>query len=67
MMKREAQGQKSSVNQSNKDGSRKKVIIPNKRPSRARGTEAVSGKCRICDSNSWDTDSVSGETICAEC
>lgn len=67
MMDRESQGQKSYENRNKNEGGRKKTIIPNKRPSRARGTEAVTGKCKVCDSNSWDTDSVRGETICAEC
>ena len=67
MMDRESQGQKSYENRNINEGGRKKTIMPNKRPSRARGTEAVTGKCKVCDSNSWDTDSVRGETICAEC
>ena len=67
MMDRESQGQKSYENRNKNEGGRKKTIMPNKRPSRARGTEAVTGKCKVCDSNSWDTDSVRGETICAEC
>ena len=67
MMERETHGQESSIKQSDKGVTRKKAITSIKRPSRARGTEAVSGKCRICDSNSWDTDPVRGETICAEC
>ena len=67
MMDRESQEQKSYENRNKNEGGRKKTIIPNKRPSRARGTEAVTGKCKVCDSNSWDTDSVRGETICAEC
>jgi transcription initiation factor TFIIB len=66
-MDRESQEQKSYENRNKNEGGRKKTIIPNKRPSRARGTEAVTGKCKVCDSNSWDTDSVRGETICAEC
>jgi len=67
MMKRGKQQQKSPVNKNDNGDNRKKTIVPNKRPSRARGTDAVTGKCRICDSNSWDTDSVRGETMCAEC
>lgn len=67
MMDRESQEQKSYENRNKNEGGRKKTIMPNKRPSRARGTEAVTGKCKVCDSNSWDTDSVRGETICAEC
>jgi len=66
-MKRGKQQQKSPVNKNDNGDNRKKTIVPNKRPSRARGTDAVTGKCRICDSNSWDTDSVRGETMCAEC
>lgn len=67
MMKRGKQQQKSPVNKNDNGDNRKKTIVQNKRPSRARGTDAVTGKCRICDSNSWDTDSVRGETMCAEC
>ena len=67
MMGRESQEQKSYENRNKNEEGRKKTIMPNKRPSRARGTEAVTGKCKVCDSNSWDTDSVRGETICAEC
>lgn len=67
MMKRDTQQQKSSVNKNHNGDNRKKAIIPNKRPSRARGTDAVSGKCKVCSSNSWDTDAARGETICAEC
>ena len=66
-MNRDRHEQEISVNQNSKEGSRNKSITPNKRPSRARGTEAVTGKCKICGSNSWDTDAVRGETICAEC
>ena len=61
------QGQKNISNLDGKNNSRKKGVIPNKRPSRSRGTEAVTGKCEICGSNSWDTDSARGETICSEC
>jgi len=50
-----------------KNNSRKKEVITSKRPSRVRGTEAITGKCKICGSNSWDTDTVRGETICSEC
>ena len=59
--------QKKSSDHNGQNFSRKKQIIPNKRPSQSRGTEAVTGKCKICGSNSWDTDSVRGETICSEC
>jgi transcription initiation factor TFIIB len=45
---------------------RKPLSVP-KRPSKARGTDAKSGACEICGSNSWDTDSVRGETLCADC
>lgn len=61
------QGQKNISNLDGRNNSRKKEVIPNKRPSRSRGTEAVTGKCEICGSNSWDTDSARGETICSEC
>ena len=59
------QGKSSDLDEQN--NSRKKQVTLNKRPSRSRGTEAVTGKCKICGSNSWDTDSVRGETICSEC
>ncbi len=63
--RRQSQGKSSSLDE--KSNSRKKELDSNKRPSRSRGTEIVTGKCKICGSNSWDTDSVRGETICAEC
>jgi len=66
-MKRERQIQNLSGNRERKESNRRKKVVPEKRPSRARGTEAVTGKCKICNSNSWDTDSVRGETICSEC
>ncbi len=37
------------------------------RPSQARNTEAVSGCCKICGSDEWDTDVSRGETVCAVC
>ena len=66
-MSRKRQIQRKSTNLDGKSNSRKKELPSSKRPSRTRGTEAVTGKCKICDSNTWDTDSVRGETICAEC
>ena len=66
-MSRKRQIQRKSTNLDGKSNSRKKELPSRKRPSRTRGTEAVTGKCKICDSNTWDTDSVRGETICAEC
>ena len=66
-MSSKRQIQSKSTNLDGKSNSRKKELTSTKRPSRTRGTEAVTGKCKICGSNSWDTDSVRGETICAEC
>ena len=60
-------GQDVEIDLGRKNNSRKKEVITSKRPSRARGTEAITGKCKICGSNSWDTDTVRGETICSEC
>lgn len=37
------------------------------RPSQARNTEAVSGSCKMCGSDEWDTDVSRGETSCAVC
>ena len=37
------------------------------RPSRSRGTEAVSGACEVCGATSWDSDNIRGETVCSEC
>ena len=66
-MNNKYQDQKNTSNLGGRNNSRKKGVVPNKRPSRSRGTEAVTGKCEICGSNSWDTDSARGETICSEC
>ena len=66
-MSSKRQIQSKSTNLDGKSNSRKKELPSSKRPSRTRGTEAVTGKCKICGSKSWDTDSVRGETICAEC
>ena len=60
-------GQDVEIDLGRKNNSRKKEVITSKRPSRVRGTEAIAGKCKICGSNSWDTDTVRGETICSEC
>ena len=38
-----------------------------RRPSRSRGTEAMTGKCESCGGTDWDSDNKRGETICAEC
>lgn len=37
------------------------------RPSQSRNTEAVSGSCKVCGSDEWDTDISRGETTCATC
>ena len=66
-MSNEKRSQGASSNLDENKNSRKKELTANKRPSRSRGTESVTGKCKICGSNSWDTDSVRGETICSEC
>ena len=42
-------------------------ITTSSRPSRGRGTEIISGKCKICGGNSWESDQVRGETSCTEC
>ena len=47
MMNRDRHEQEISVNQNSKEGSRNKSITPNKRPSRARGTEAVTGNVKF--------------------
>ena len=49
------------------EGSRKAVIKSPSRPSRRRNTEAISGSCDICGSNSWDSDEIRGETTCSDC
>ena len=46
---------------------RAKPIVTGKRPSRSRSTEAMTGTCKICGGNSWDSDDIRGETICADC
>ena len=38
-----------------------------RRPSKSRSTESVSGSCEVCGASSWDSDEVRGETICSEC
>lgn len=67
MMSERPHNQSKSSNLIKENNSRKKEFNYNKRPSKSRGTESVTGKCKICGSNSWDTDSVRGETICSEC
>ena len=42
-------------------------INPASRPSRARGTESVSGPCSLCGSVDWETDDTRGETTCGTC
>ena len=42
-------------------------INPASRPSRARGTESVSGPCSLCGSVDWETDDARGETTCGTC
>lgn len=46
---------------------RRSSIVPSRRPSRSRGTEAVTGPCEVCGSNSWDHDDIRGETSCSDC
>ena len=46
---------------------RREEFSPSSRPSRARNTEAVSGACKICASDEWDTDVTRGETTCSVC
>ena len=48
-------------------GSRQVGIKPASRPSRRRNTESISGSCKICGSNSWDSDEIRGETTCSDC
>ena len=47
--------------------SRQVGIKPASRPSRRRNTESISGSCKICGSNSWDSDEIRGETTCSDC
>ena len=46
---------------------RNKQFVTGVRPSQARNTESVSGACKVCGSDEWDTDDVRGETSCAVC
>jgi len=46
---------------------RRKQFNGGARPSQTRNTEAVSGSCKICGSDEWDTHVSRGETICAVC
>ena len=46
---------------------RRGQIPTEKRPSKARNTEAISGSCVVCGSNSWDSDDIRGETSCSDC
>ena len=50
-----------------KQTKRRSDFTVSKRPSQSRNTEAVSGSCKVCGSDEWDTDISRGETTCATC
>ena len=57
-------GVKKSISSKTTSG---RSIVPAQRPSKSRGTESVTGPCKICGSNSWDNDDIRGETSCSDC
>ena len=63
--KAESRGESATLSSSGSGGRR--AIVPSMRPSTSRKTEGVSRPCKVCGSNSWDTDEVRGETSCSEC
>ena len=52
---------------SNANNSRRGMVSNSTRPSRKRNTESMTGSCRVCGANSWDSDDTRGETTCSEC
>ncbi len=66
-MERDTARQAEESERTSQKRSRTKPIRPARRPSRERGTESMTGPCKVCGANSWDTDEVRGETSCSQC
>ena len=66
-MERVTAKQKVSDTNVNNSANSNKSVIAGIRPSKGRGTEIISGKCKICGGNSWESDQVRGETSCTDC
>ena len=66
-MERDTARQTAESERTSQKRSRSKPIHPARRPSRERGTESMTGPCKVCGANSWDTDEVRGETSCSQC
>ncbi|MCK5868607.1 MAG: hypothetical protein KAG07_04185, partial [Candidatus Thalassarchaeum sp.] len=66
-MERDTARQTAESERTSQKRSRSKPIRPARRPSRERGTESMTGPCKVCGANSWDTDEIRGETSCSQC
>ena len=66
-MERATANRRTGTSKGSPRDSRRGQIPTGKRPSKARNTEAMSGSCIVCGSNSWDSDDIRGETICSDC
>lgn len=67
MSERNTARRNTKENDTVKNTNRKTAFNGATRPSQARNTEAVSGSCKFCGSDEWDTDVSRGETSCAVC
>ena len=66
-MERRTASRKNEPSSSSESKRRRGSLSTGRRPSKSRGTEAISGSCEICGGISWDSDDVRGETSCSDC
>ena len=66
-MERDTARQASKAQSNSKQRNRSSQFSPAMRPSKGRGTDVVTGPCKVCGASSWDTDDIRGETTCSEC